>query len=1771
MLITLFVVLSAGIIAGSILFYRGQRDIMTINQTRELLSIAELKARQISDYRKERYSEANFLFGNQSFIAAVKAYHSNPQLKVNKDVLEDWLLPIQKNHNYENISIIDTNGNIFYSIGNDNSVDYKHRKDAFNILKENKIRFGDLHLHEKDSSVHLEVFVPLILTTSISVEKVGVVSFSINPHTGLFDLIQSWPVESPTGEVLLVKKEGDHVVFQNELRFMRNTALRLKFPLTDTRLPAAHAVQGETGVMTGLDYRGHEVMAAMKHVPDSDWYIVAKKDTERINQPLTTKATLIFALMAALLAAAGTAFFIVWRAEKMKKLKIEIQSVDAVKRLNRVYQVLSNVNQAIVRISDRDKLLNEICRIAGDDGGFRLCWVGFVNEKTGLIEPFSKAGAASSYLKYITVSTNGSIPAGQGPVGKAFQTGKPVVFNNIWTQFQLAPWKENAIKYRLRSVAALPLNGSSGPIGAIGFYSDQFNFFTTDEVKLLEELSADLSYALLNIEREERSKISEQALLESEDRYRDLVENSLDIICTHDMNGKILSVNKRGAQLLDYAQDDLLQKNLRDILVPEIRKEFDVYLSEIKQHGSARGTMLVETASGKKREWEYYNTLRKDGVSSPIVRGTAQDITERKRAETALRESENIFKKLFEESTDPILLLDDTGFIDFNNSAVSILGYNSKEELFNKKPWELSPEKQPDGRLSSEKAVAMIEMALSNGFNRFEWVHIKSDGTEFPVEVMLTSIMIKGKQSYYTVWRDISERKRAESALVLQSSALNAAASGIVITNSGGVIEWVNKAFSSLTGYSPDEAVGKNPRDLVKSGSHDHAFYKHMWDTILDGKVWNGEITNRRKDGTLYIEEQIITPVKNEQGKITHFIAVKQDVTERKKGEEALRKSNERFVLISRATNDAVWDWDITTDKTWWNDRFYSLFGFTYDKEHTSLKSWAAKIHPDDRERVLEHFRNALNGISQGWADEFRYQFADGSYGFIYDRAFIIRDDSGKALRMIGSMIDMTNFKKSEQQLQQSENRLRAIVEAEPECVKTMASDGTILSMNAAGLRMIGAESADQVVGKPIYGLIAPEYAEAFKKLMQRVFEGRTGSLQFRLTGLTGANRWLDTHAVPLRDEKGNITTLLGVTRDITEQKKALEALRENEAKLKVILESTADGILAIDTKGAVIMANPRFFELWRIPYAIQKSGADQVLLDFVLEQLTDPEAFLSKVKMLYDSNDTSLDTLNFKDGRVFERLSAPLLSGTTSLGRLWSFRDISERKRSMEALLASEEKYKSFFDDDLTGDFISTPDGKLLACNPAFAKMFGYDTVDEALKMDVHSLYSDKKARENMIVRLKREKRLEYFTSELIRKDGKKIYVIENMIGTFNKKGELTEIKGYLFDDTRRRSLETQLIQAQKMESLGTLAGGIAHDFNNILAIIMGHTSMIRRKSGSDEHLIQNAETITKATQRGASLVKQLLTFARKTDAVLESILIQDTVNEIRRFIEQTFPKTVTITTEFEKDLPPILADGTQIHQVLLNLTINARDAMPHGGALSITAHRITKTPRHDKFGKVSASEYIHVKVSDTGTGMDEETKNRIFEPFFTTKGRERGTGLGLATVYGIVESHHGIIDVESEIGKGSTFNLFFPIQQSFIQHEIDNGIVEEISGGDETVLVVDDEESMRYFLESILAEKGYHILSAADGQAALDMFTKHNKEIDLILTDLGLPKMNGEELVTGIIKTNPNVKIIVASGFFENKLKATLAKAGVKEFVQKPYSPDEILKKVREVLDLK
>jgi len=469
-------------------------------------------------------------------------------------------------------------------------------------------------------------------------------------------------------------------------------------------------------------------------------------------------------------------------------------------------------------------------------------------------------------------------------------------------------------------------------------------------------------------------------------------------------------------------------------------------------------------------------------------------------------------------------------------------------------------------------------------------------------------------------------------------------------------------------------------------------------------------------------------------------------------------------------------------------------------------------------------------------------------------------------------------------------------------------------------------------------------------------------------------------------------------------------------------------------------------------------------------------------------------------------------------------------------------------------------------SCNQAFAGMIGFNSPEEALNTDIKSFYYDPTEANRLFDLIRAKKKLEYAETKFCRRNGKTLYVMQNLLGKFNERNELIEVKGYIFDDTRRKELEHQLMHSQKMESLGTLAGGIAHDFNNILSIILGHTELLKTNRGNR---IENLEAVVKSVQRGALLVRKLLTFAKKSDVTIVSVAMNVMIQEVTSLLSQTFPKVIEISSDLSPDIPPIVADATKIDQLLLNLCVNARDAMPGGGKLVISTRMVTGGALRTKYPDALVTDYVHLTVADTGIGMNEETRKRIFEPFFTTKERDRGTGLGLSTVYGIVTAHHGIIDVESEPAKGTTFHIYLPLQSAQIESRVAAGSEVNASGGTETIMVIDDEALLCQFLDEFLKEHGYKVVTAKDADEAFQRFRDRYKEIDLVLSDFGLPKMNGDALYTKFKNINPNVKVILASGYMDPEVKNKMLNAGVRGFLQKPYFSKTLLKTIRETLD--
>ncbi len=629
------------------------------------------------------------------------------------------------------------------------------------------------------------------------------------------------------------------------------------------------------------------------------------------------------------------------------------------------------------------------------------------------------------------------------------------------------------------------------------------------------------------------------------------------------------------------------------------------------------------------------------------------------------------------------------------------------------------------------------------------------------------------------------------------------------------------------------------------------------------------------------------------------------------------------------------------------------------------------------------------------------------------------------------------------------------------------------------------------------------------------------------------------------------------------------QQLQQSEQKYASLFHNVSDIVFVHDINGIIEEVNLTVQkELGYLP--------EEVIGRSMLEFVTPEENpllgnYLEGVQRLGEFS--GLVQIRAKDGtyKVFDYKNTLVKEKGKPVAVRGIARNVTERERARQALIESEERYRLFFEQDLTGDFIATTDGEIISCNPAFAQMFGYQTTEEVLSTPFSALFPTPQAFEAFLNLLNEKSKINAYETQLIDKNGKPVYIIGNAIGIFDEQNCLTGIRGYFFNNTERKMLETQLLHFQKMQGIGTLAGGVAHDFNNILSIIKGHASILEAKF-VDLPLSVNksVEAIQKAVTRGSQLVEQILTFARKAEINFKPVNLTEIVREIISLLSGAFPRSI----EFKLDMPEayyIRGDQGQIHQALLNLCVNARDAMPNGGCITISTSIVTgKTLLQKHKDADSEKFYIQLSVSDTGEGMDNATKERLFEPFFSTKQRQQGTGLGLSVVYGIISSHFGFIDVESEPGKGTTFIMYFPQIEKPLPEAPSEEIAAEISiSGKETILIVEDEEMLVDLLSSTFLDSGYRILVARDGIEAVQTYRKNIGKIDLIFSDSGLPKLSGWEAFKRIRQIDPGARAVFASGFYEPEIRSQMSVLGVEKVIPKPYSPIEILKIIREIFD--
>ncbi len=631
------------------------------------------------------------------------------------------------------------------------------------------------------------------------------------------------------------------------------------------------------------------------------------------------------------------------------------------------------------------------------------------------------------------------------------------------------------------------------------------------------------------------------------------------------------------------------------------------------------------------------------------------------------------------------------------------------------------------------------------------------------------------------------------------------------------------------------------------------------------------------------------------------------------------------------------------------------------------------------------------------------------------------------------------------------------------------------------------------------------------------------------------------------------------------------KALLQTNSLLTAALDSTADGLLIVNNGGRIVSYNKKFLKLWNIPVEVAASGDDNLALSHALGQLKYPDLFIKKVRELYaDPEAESFDLIELLDGRMFERYSIPMKIEGHSTGRVWSFRDVSDRKKIEEALRSSEEHYRLVVENANDG-IVVVQDGTIVFANSRIAEFIEgriEEVIGQPILRFIHPEDQGKVVEINR-KRMRGEPVPNRYEFRAVSNSGR-ITWVENGAVPITWGGAPAAL-GFLRDMTTQKHLETQLVQSQKMEAVGRLAGGIAHDFNNLLTVITGYVSLILSRNCNGDPFHKELVEIRSAAEKTADLTRQLLAFSRKQILQPKIIDLNMIVAGLEIILQRLIGEDIELSTDLENIAANVLVDPGQIEQIIVNLAVNARDAMPKGGSLTIGTKIVDLDESFAReHSPVLLGRHVVLSVSDTGVGMNQATMSKMFEPFFTTKEKGKGTGLGLSMVYGIVAQSKGHIFAESTPEKGTTFRIYLPKVEGFETNSRDIVSV-DAKGGKETILVVEDEPVLQTLFGKILAVNGYSVMSACSGDEAVLLSRDFKGPIQLLLTDVVMPGMNGRELADRIHAARPGIKVIFMSGYTDDAIvHHGVLEDGI-EFLTKPFSPEILANKVRNVLDAK
>jgi PAS domain S-box-containing protein len=901
--------------------------------------------------------------------------------------------------------------------------------------------------------------------------------------------------------------------------------------------------------------------------------------------------------------------------------------------------------------------------------------------------------------------------------------------------------------------------------------------------------------------------------------------------------------------------------------------------------------------------------------------------------------------------------------------------------------------------------------------------------------------------------------------------AVEQAAEAVMVTTVEGTIVYVNAAFERLTGYTAAEAIGNTP-NILRSGKQDQAFYRRYWETLLSGMVWHGEITNRRKDGSLYREEHSASPIRDAEGRLTHFISIGHDVSERARIRQELDLLETVTVAISTVPNfesalatalrliceTTGWDygeaWIPSTGLTLLT---CSPIGYAVDPRLESFRAvsegmsfmlgrgmpgriWSSKSpewHADVSALAPDIYHRSAQAIEAGLKAGFGVPILAGDevVAVLIFFSTEFREEDPQLVEVVSAVARQLGTLVLQKRAQDEVTRLASIVESSIDAVLGLDLNMNVISWNAGAERLYG-YTASEMVGKPTDAIVPPELIAERNRFWEEGRRGAVSAIETVRITKDGRRLQVSVSLFPIVDRDGRVISMGSIARDITDRKREEEARRLAEEQLRTVAENAPVILFATDRDGVCTLAEGR--------------GLASIGMD--------PRQIVGR---------SALGVSILRIGESVRRA----LAGET-------FNDLVEYSG-----LSFECRYTPLHDEA----------------------------------------------------------------------------------------GSVSGVIAVATDITERKKAEEALQQAQKLESLGLLAGGIAHDFNNLLVGILGNAGLALAELAPESPARGSVEEIENTARRAADLVRQMLAYSGKGRFIIRRLNLNTLIEEMTHLLQISIGKSAVLKYNFASSLPAVEADATQLRQIIMNLVINASEAIgERSGVITVStgmmrADRAYLTETYLS-PDLAEGDYVYLEVSDTGAGMDQATRERIFDPFFTTK--FTGRGLGLAAVLGIVRGHNGAIKVYSEPGRGTTFKALFPCVDAPIDVESAAAPPAVAWKAEGTVLIIDDEETVRAVTARAVERMGFTTLIAADGREGVALFQANAGQVVCVLLDMTMPHLNGEETFGEIRRIDPDARVILMSGYNEQDATNSFAGKGLAGFLQKPYQLATLREALREAI---